>query len=123
MFMERKLHQKKEEVLEALTLCSPLNKTLVKMESMKLSINEITRPKDILSSSGIMNLSHVLQGVEISMNYGLYDESEGGSVDFNGDSPMHKTKTGISREKDPGNNMKSMYFTYENQLEFNFNNR
>ena len=121
IFINSKLQQRKEEVLESLTLCSPLNKSISRLDSIRFSINNITRPKDILEESMNRGLAAILNNDQLSVDFNMFDEpsyiKERDSS--NNDSPVYMTKDRDSN----GLNQKSMYFTYGDQLENNFNRK
>ena len=125
MLMEAKIHSHKEEVLEEMTLCSPLNKSLNKSGSLKLSINNITRPKDILGDSIVGGLAAVLENDGMSVDFDQFaepsyikDEEREESDRYN-DSPNYASKN----QKRDSMNQQSMYFTYGDQLEKHFTRR
>jgi hypothetical protein len=121
IFINSKLQQRKEEVLESLTLCSPLNRSFHSSNSLRFSINNIPRPRDILEESMNRGLAAILQNDQLSVDFNQFDEpsyiKERGSS--NNDSPVYMTK---DREEN-ALNQKSMYFTYGDQLENNFNRK
>jgi len=121
MFMEGRLHRRKEEVLESLTLCSPLNRSLNKTKSLKLSINNISRPRDILEESMNRGLAAILQNDGLSVDFNQFDEPSyiKERISSNNDSPVYMQKDSVGNAL----NQKSMYFTYGDQLENNFNRK
>ena len=121
MFMNAKLEVRRQEVLEALTLCKPLNKTLGKFASMRLSINEIKRPRDVLGVSTIMNMSQIIKDDGFDFN----DDFEEEDTMFRRDTRNGPNNKSFASKFDfEGQNpAKSMYFTYEDQMEINMNRR
>ena len=122
MFVERKLHEHKQEVLEAFTLCSPLNQSLNKSDSIKLSINNITRPKDILGESIMGGLAAILENTGMSVDFDQYEEPSYIKDQEANDSPKYAAKH--SKRSVRGElNQKSMYFTYGEELDNHFNRK
>ena len=121
LFFQEKQFQKKEEVLEALTLCSPQNRSLANIESLKLSFNNMARPKDILGESIRSGFANILGNDGLSVDYDNFHETSylQKDTDDMDDSPTRLRKNSNVN----GLNQKSGYFTYGDQLENQFNRK